>query len=464
MWQVALEPFLWALHDSPTASTTERLILTGLAEKADADGCNAFPSKKTLARIALCDQKTVQRKLGELRQRGVIAYGDQEAARYIPAHVRPKVYELMIPAAWYGPEQLTRVNKDREHRGLPPLTPENRPRLAPAPPKTARSDKGKRRPKKGGDSQSPLPENQGGDSQSPGRGDSQSPEGGLSVPQPSPVTPPTTENPPSVRPSVRTPEVNACKAQTDGGTDGRGGGAIEEEQAPAAVGGGDGATAAPGTEAGCKTGPTRPAIPASEGAAVLLEVGRRVPNLAVSGKVLLDQGLRLDGLLAAGYRPEQLVAALAVPVGHIRVSAGAVISGRISALPTTAVRLPEQPTHSGFHDDGQEHDGRGRADDKPLREAVAPPKVRAECEGCGRPGVVTGSDLCPVCLGWPECSAGCGIPGRIGSTRRADPNGSGMCSVCESAANPDPVTDDDAFAVLVAEAARRAKGAEQAPR
>ncbi|MFD9411573.1 helix-turn-helix domain-containing protein [Streptomyces sp. NPDC059989] len=195
---MALEPILWALHDSPVSSTTDRMLLAGLAEKADPDGTNAFPSRRTLARIALCDVKTVQRRLASLAERGVIMLGDQAAARYIPAHARPKVYDLQIPAAWYGPERLARVNEDRAHRGLPPLTQQTRPALSPAPPRTERSDKGKPR-QGGGDSQSPPAEHPGsegrGDSQSRTRGDWQSPQGGLSVPQPSPLTLPFQETP-----------------------------------------------------------------------------------------------------------------------------------------------------------------------------------------------------------------------------------------------------------------------------
>lgn len=195
---MALEPILWALHDSPVNSTTDRMLLAGLAEKADADGTNAFPSRRTLARIALCDVKTVQRRLASLAERGVIILGDQAAARYIPAHARPKVYDLQIPAAWYGPERLARVNQDRAQHGLPPLTQQTRPALPPAPPRTQRSDKGKPR-QSGGDCQSPPPPPHDfearGDCQSRGTGDSESRQGGLSVPQPSPLTLPVKETP-----------------------------------------------------------------------------------------------------------------------------------------------------------------------------------------------------------------------------------------------------------------------------
>ncbi len=183
---------------------TDRMLLAGLAEKADSDGCNAFPSRRTLARIALCDVKTVQRRLAALVEQGVIALGDQDTARYIPKQARPKVYDLQIPATWYGPERLARVNQDRANRGLQPLTNENRAPLSPAPPRVPRSDRGKPRTG-GGDCQSPPvehPDSGGrGDCQSLGRGDSVSRQGGLTVPQPSPLTLPVTETP--VAPAAR---------------------------------------------------------------------------------------------------------------------------------------------------------------------------------------------------------------------------------------------------------------------
>ena len=141
---MSIDAVLWALKDSPVTDTTERLILASLAERASADGCAAFPSKATLANDALCDEKVVQKKLRKLQERGLIAKGDQLAARYLPANRRPTVYDLLIPASWYG-ERLERINADRTTRGLPPLTPQDRPAIAPAPERKKRSDAGKPR-------------------------------------------------------------------------------------------------------------------------------------------------------------------------------------------------------------------------------------------------------------------------------------------------------------------------------
>jgi hypothetical protein len=201
---MSLDAMVWAVKDAPTANPTEKLVLIALAERAKDDGRNAFLSKKSLANRALCDPKTAQRCLGSLRDRGLIAKGDQSAADYIDPRYRPVVYDLLIPYSWYG-AKIERVNEDRAELGLGPLTPDARPDIAPAPPRATRSDKGianpNRRPKSlgprpdqdeqdmagnvepRGDSQSPLNDAARGDSQSqpggivnPAGGDSQSPE------------------------------------------------------------------------------------------------------------------------------------------------------------------------------------------------------------------------------------------------------------------------------------------------
>ncbi|MFI7396237.1 helix-turn-helix domain-containing protein [Streptomyces tendae] len=205
---MSLTPMLWAMKAAPVADTTEKLILISLAERADEDGCDAFPSKATLAKDALCDEKTVQRKLGKLVDRKLIGLGDQRAAQYIEKRYRPKVYDLLIPYSWFP--DVDDINETRRRRGRGLLTPENRPDIAPAPTRAQRSDKGKPRTKQGsassrGDKESPL-ENQSaapasGGTESPARGDSQSQQGGLTDPQTSPVEPPHSNLP--MAPSAR---------------------------------------------------------------------------------------------------------------------------------------------------------------------------------------------------------------------------------------------------------------------
>ena len=125
---MSFEAYLWVTHDAPVADATEKLVLQALADQAKADGCDAYPSKPTIAKIALSDPKTVQRKLAKLVERGLIKPGDQRAAAHIEPNKRPVVYDLQIPYNWFS--NIKRVNADRARAGRPPLTPENRPDLA----------------------------------------------------------------------------------------------------------------------------------------------------------------------------------------------------------------------------------------------------------------------------------------------------------------------------------------------
>ncbi|ELP67648.1 hypothetical protein STRTUCAR8_08592 [Streptomyces turgidiscabies Car8] len=200
---MSLAPILWALKDAPVADSMERLVLVVLGEHAGgADGCTAFPSRDTIAALALADPKTVQRVIQRLVKRKLIAPGDQGAAQYIRADRRPVVYDLMIPYSWFSDPE--RVNEERQKRGLPPLTPADRPDIAEAAAKVRRKDAGVPRPKTArGDSQSPRskPEEPGhGGTSSPARGDSESRTGGLQDPRTSSFDPPIFEPPTSLSP------------------------------------------------------------------------------------------------------------------------------------------------------------------------------------------------------------------------------------------------------------------------
>lgn len=133
----------WAIHGAPTATTAEFAVVVALGEKAGPDGCGAFPSRSWLAERTKLDPKVVQKTLAELNRRGVIISGDQSLAEYIRADRRPPVWDLAIPAAWYEPGRLAKINQNRAVDGLEPLTTDNRPPLAPAPEKARRKDLGK---------------------------------------------------------------------------------------------------------------------------------------------------------------------------------------------------------------------------------------------------------------------------------------------------------------------------------
>lgn len=139
----------WSWEYAPVASMTEKGVLMALANDAGPDGCNAFPSTNTIAEEAMCSSGTATKTLKALRERGIIAYGDQSAAEYLDPRYRPTVYDIQIPYSWYSEEQIKKVNAKRAEKGLPPLTPDDRPPLGPAPDRKSRSDKGVPNPARG---------------------------------------------------------------------------------------------------------------------------------------------------------------------------------------------------------------------------------------------------------------------------------------------------------------------------
>ncbi|MET9053269.1 HNH endonuclease signature motif containing protein [Streptomyces bacillaris] len=133
-------PILWALKMAPAANTHERLILIALAEAARSDGTGAALPKKEIAAIALVDAKTVQRRLGALVERALIAEGDQAVVAHLPEWSRPKVYDLLIPYSAFP--DIEQVNADRAARGEIPLSPGKRGDLEEAPDRKRRKDFG----------------------------------------------------------------------------------------------------------------------------------------------------------------------------------------------------------------------------------------------------------------------------------------------------------------------------------
>lgn len=234
----------------------------------------------------------------------------------------------------------------------------------------------------------------------------------------------------AVRPSVRAGSGHAGESGTDGRTDG-GGIDVEEQEGPTAGGGEPAAAdAAPGTDKGAATGAAAGAGPdardveTTPGVEVLRRMGRQVPRLAISGKVLMDQGRRLNGLIASGWGLQELLDILAAPFeGEIRTSAGAVVAGRISLLPTTPYRaarwLPEQsagdtpPAPNGEHrrDSVTAADWTVQERKQQIKAASAGHGITRDCQaddgGCHRLAEA-GHDMCGHHLGWPLCENGCG--------------------------------------------------------
>ncbi|MGW3844903.1 hypothetical protein ACWD9X_42130 [Streptomyces sp. NPDC005075] len=449
---MSFEAVLWATNDAPIANVNEFAVLTMLAEKADPDGCNAFPSRPTIAARTTVDPKTVLRALQAMEARGLIAQGEQRAADYIRADRRPVVYDLLIPYSWFP--NIDRINKERQERGRRPLTRSTRPDIAPAPEKKQRSDKGKPRAKNQaadqheslrGDFESPRDSDGYGVTLSPARGDSQSATGGLQVTRTSPVTLSTTSNN-SVLPSVCDVQVpDAPGSVMAGWTDGGGGVIGDEEQRPMAAGGVDtAADAAPESGSsrarGASLGPVLVAwVEMTPGVQVLRAVATEAPEWTIThAESLRDQGLVASGMLLEGFTPQEIRhALLSKPLPRpVRTTVAAVVGRRLRDLfaagPAAGVRpIPVQQRSDGY-------DALGRPESHGGDEARVPPswaEQRAQLESAvsGRdkhrpcagdrdlcPNLaLPGSDLCAVCQGGekPRCADGCGrgvvVPGLL---------------------------------------------------
>ncbi|WP_242911531.1 hypothetical protein [Actinomadura terrae] len=151
---MSLYPILWAVEHAPVRDAEERSVLVALVMKGSFDGRDCHRSYKTLGHIARVDRKTAERKCRAMEARGLLRRqtGQMPVSwKRLPADKKTVVWEVMIPADFWSPVQLEEINTARTERGLPPITRDNRPPLAPAPPKHARADKGKpapqRRPK-----------------------------------------------------------------------------------------------------------------------------------------------------------------------------------------------------------------------------------------------------------------------------------------------------------------------------
>lgn len=134
----------WA-ESAPVADVYERAIITIMAHRADLDGTGAFPSVKSMANYAMCDEQVIRRRLSALVERGVIGLGNQARASEIPERYRPKVYDLLIPRKWFSELQLEEVDRYRAGVGRGPYP--RRPEI-PQPDKARkrRSDTGQSKP------------------------------------------------------------------------------------------------------------------------------------------------------------------------------------------------------------------------------------------------------------------------------------------------------------------------------
>src|SRR5699024_11767210 len=74
---MSIKVISWVREHAPTENPAELCILYSLADRANDDGQGCWPSVATMAVESRCSERTVQRHLRNLEERGVIRCGDQ---------------------------------------------------------------------------------------------------------------------------------------------------------------------------------------------------------------------------------------------------------------------------------------------------------------------------------------------------------------------------------------------------
>lgn len=84
----------WVWEHS-SASGNDRLVLLAIADSAEHDGSNAWPSVRTIARKCLLSERTVQRAIRALVASGELIVEEQEGGgRFTASNRRPNRYAL----------------------------------------------------------------------------------------------------------------------------------------------------------------------------------------------------------------------------------------------------------------------------------------------------------------------------------------------------------------------------------
>jgi hypothetical protein len=100
---MSIEAISWVLNRAPIPAgrrdaSSLAMVLIGLANHADPEGCNAFPSVGTLVRYTRLSERSVQNALRALEELGLITPSDpQIVAAYVKrADRRPNGWDLVV--------------------------------------------------------------------------------------------------------------------------------------------------------------------------------------------------------------------------------------------------------------------------------------------------------------------------------------------------------------------------------
>jgi hypothetical protein len=116
---LSIEAMVWVLYHSPT-SGTDKVLLLGIANHADAEGKNAWPAVRTLARYANLEPRGVQKALRRLQSEGHIRIEQQSGGTpEMRSDRRPNRYSVIMDGVSSGTgRQVDGVSSSTE-RGVP---------------------------------------------------------------------------------------------------------------------------------------------------------------------------------------------------------------------------------------------------------------------------------------------------------------------------------------------------------
>lgn len=110
---------VWVLHNSPT-SGTDKVLLLGIANHADAEGRNAWPAVRTLAKYANLEPRGVQKALRRLEAEGHIRIEPQAGGTAdMRSDRRPNRYSVLMSGASHRTSRQVNGVSPSTERGVP---------------------------------------------------------------------------------------------------------------------------------------------------------------------------------------------------------------------------------------------------------------------------------------------------------------------------------------------------------
>lgn len=128
---MSLQATTWALYDAArdaasnefTLDANEFRTLMVMADMADQNGRNIYPSAATLAELCGVTTRTIRTKLASLEAKGLIIRDDQSILAHIPANRRPIAWRLNMNGETTTPTAITHTTNDTRGENIAPQNP-----------------------------------------------------------------------------------------------------------------------------------------------------------------------------------------------------------------------------------------------------------------------------------------------------------------------------------------------------